>query len=476
MNDRYISPLSTRYASEQMQYLFSADMKFSTWRRLWVALAEAEQQLGLAITDEQISEMKAHIHDIDYERAAFHEKEVRHDVMAHVLTFGECCPKAKPIIHLGATSCYVGDNTDLIIMHRALQLVAGKIASVIRNLSAFADKYKALPCLAFTHFQPAQPTTVGKRACLWINDLLLDLQDIEFTLQNARLLGSKGTTGTQASFLELFDGDYEKVKQLDGIIAEKMGFAACYPVSGQTYSRKVDSRCLNLLSGVAQSAAKFATDLRLLQHLKECEEPFEKKQIGSSAMAYKRNPMRSERICSLARYVTADALNPAITASTQWLERTLDDSANKRISVAEAFLATDAILNLYINITEGLVVYPKMAEKHLRAELPFMATENILMDAVKRGGDRQELHEKIRQHSQASARAVKEEGADCDLLTRIAADPAFGVTMAELEEMMKPENFVGCAPMQTEAFLREYALPVVEKYADDTIEKAEITV
>lgn len=476
MNDRYISPLSTRYASEQMQYLFSANMKFSTWRRLWVALAEAEQQLGLAITDEQISEMKAHIHDIDYERAAFHEKEVRHDVMAHVLTFGECCPKAKPIIHLGATSCYVGDNTDLIIMHRALQLVAGKIASVIRNLSAFADKYKALPCLAFTHFQPAQPTTVGKRACLWINDLLLDLQDIEFTLQNARLLGSKGTTGTQASFLELFDGDYEKVKQLDGIIAEKMGFAACYPVSGQTYSRKVDSRYLNLLSGVAQSAAKFATDLRLLQHLKECEEPFEKKQIGSSAMAYKRNPMRSERICSLARYVTADALNPAITASTQWLERTLDDSANKRISVAEAFLATDAILNLYINITEGLVVYPKMAEKHLRAELPFMATENILMDAVKRGGDRQELHEKIRQHSQASARAVKEEGADCDLLTRIAADPAFGVTMAELEEMMKPENFVGCAPMQTEAFLREYALPAVEKYADDTIEKAEITV
>ena len=476
MNDRYISPLSTRYASEQMQYLFSADMKFSTWRRLWVALAEAEQQLGLAITDEQISEMKAHIHDIDYERAAFHEKEVRHDVMAHVLTFGECCPKAKPIIHLGATSCYVGDNTDLIIMHRALQLVAGKIASVIRNLSAFADKYKALPCLAFTHFQPAQPTTVGKRACLWINDLLLDLQDIEFALQNARLLGSKGTTGTQASFLELFDGDYEKVKQLDGIIAEKMGFAACYPVSGQTYSRKVDSRYLNLLSGVAQSAAKFATDLRLLQHLKECEEPFEKKQIGSSAMAYKRNPMRSERICSLARYVTADALNPAITASTQWLERTLDDSANKRISVAEAFLATDAILNLYINITEGLVVYPKMAEKHLRAELPFMATENILMDAVKRGGDRQELHEKIRQHSQASARAVKEEGADCDLLTRIAADPAFGVTMAELEEMMKPENFVGCAPMQTEAFLREYALPAVEKYADDTIEKAEITV
>lgn len=476
MNDRYISPLSTRYASEQMQYLFSADMKFSTWRRLWVALAEAEQQLGLAITDEQISEMKAHIHDIDYERAAFHEKEVRHDVMAHVLTFGECCPKAKPIIHLGATSCYVGDNTDLIIMHRALQLVAGKIASVIRNLSAFADKYKALPCLAFTHFQPAQPTTVGKRACLWINDLLLDLQDIEFTLQNARLLGSKGTTGTQASFLELFDGDYEKVKQLDGIIAEKMGFAACYPVSGQTYSRKVDSRYLNLLSGVAQSAAKFATDLRLLQHLKECEEPFEKKQIGSSAMAYKRNPMRSERICSLARYVTADALNPAITASTQWLERTLDDSANKRISVAEAFLATDAILNLYINITEGLVVYPKMAKKHLRAELPFMATENILMDAVKRGGDRQELHEKIRQHSQASAKAVKEEGADCDLLTRIAADPAFGVTMAELEEMMKPENFVGCAPMQTEAFLREYALPAVEKYADDTIEKAEITV
>ncbi len=476
MNDNYISPLSTRYASEQMQYLFSADMKFSTWRRLWVALAQAEQQLGLAITDEQIEQMQAHIHDIDYERAAFHEKEVRHDVMAHVLTFGECCPKAKPIIHLGATSCYVGDNTDLIIMHKALQLVAGKIAVVIRNLSDFAETYKALPCLAFTHFQPAQPTTVGKRACLWIHDLLLDLEDIEFVLQNARLLGSKGTTGTQASFLELFDGDYEKVRQLDRIIAEKMGFSACYPVSGQTYSRKVDSRYLNLLSGVAQSAAKFATDLRLLQHLKECEEPFEKKQIGSSAMAYKRNPMRSERICSLARYVTADALNPAMTASTQWMERTLDDSANKRISVAEAFLATDAILNLYINITEGLVVYPKMAEKHLRAELPFMATENILMDAVKRGGDRQELHEKIRQHSQASAKAVKQEGADCDLLSRIAADPAFGVTLAELEEMMQPENFVGCAPMQTEAFLRDYARPAVEKYKNAEVEKVEIKV
>ena len=476
MNDSYISPLSTRYASPQMQYLFSADMKFSTWRRLWVALAEAEQELGLAITDEQIAEMKAHIHDIDYGRAAAHEKEVRHDVMAHVLTFGECCPKAKPIIHLGATSCYVGDNTDLIIMHKALELIAAKVAAVVKNLSDFALKYKDQPCLAFTHFQPAQPTTVGKRACLWINELLLDLEDIEFTLSNARLLGSKGTTGTQASFLELFDGDYEKVKKLDGLIAEKMGFTACYPVSGQTYSRKVDSRYLNLLSGVAQSAAKFATDLRLLQHLKECEEPFEKKQIGSSAMAYKRNPMRSERICSLARYVCVDALNPAMTASTQWMERTLDDSANKRISVAEAFLATDAILNLYINISDGLVVYPKMAEKRLMAELPFMATENILMDAVKRGGDRQELHEKIRQHSLASAKAVKEDGADCDLLQRIAADPSFGVTLEELQVLMKPENFVGCAPMQTAAFIAEHALPAIEKYQNADVGEVQIQV
>ncbi|MBR1811645.1 MAG: adenylosuccinate lyase [Clostridia bacterium] len=469
MNESYISPLSTRYASKEMQYLFSADMKFSTWRRLWIALAETERQLGLDISEEQIEEMKAHIDDIDYAKAAEYENAVRHDVMAHVLTFGEACPKAKPIIHLGATSCYVGDNTDLIIMHKALELVAAKVAAVVKNLSDFALKYKDMPCLAFTHFQPAQPTTVGKRATLWINELLLDLENIEFMLQKAKLLGSKGTTGTQASFLELFDGDYEKVKQLDGIIAEKMGFCGCYPVSGQTYSRKIDSEYLSILSAVAQSAAKFATDLRLLQHMKELEEPFEKKQIGSSAMAYKRNPMRSERICSLARYVCADALNPAITASTQWLERTLDDSANKRISVAEGFLAVDAILNLYINVTGGLVVYPKMIARHLNAELPFMATENILMDAVKRGGDRQELHEHIRQHSVASAKRVKEEGADCDLLTRIAADPAFGVSYEELLKIMEPSNFVGCAPMQTEDFVTRYALPAIEKYTSDAL-------
>ncbi|MBQ6165359.1 MAG: adenylosuccinate lyase [Clostridia bacterium] len=464
MTDGYISPLSTRYASKEMQYLFSADMKFSTWRKLWIALAEAEKELGLDITQEQIDEMRAHIYDIDYDRAAEHEKIRRHDVMAHVLTFGECCPKAKPIIHLGATSCYVGDNTDLIIMREALRLVAKKLAGVIKNLCEFALEYKDLPCLAFTHFQPAQPTTVGKRAALWINELLLDLENVEYTLSKAKLLGSKGTTGTQASFLELFDGDYEKVKKLDGIIAEKMYFPGCYPVSGQTYSRKVDADYLAVLSGIAQSAAKFATDLRLLQHMKEMEEPFEKTQIGSSAMAYKRNPMRSERICSLARYVCADALNPAITSSTQWLERTLDDSANKRVSVSEAFLATDAILNLYLNVTGGLVVYPKMIEKHLRAELPFMATENILMDAVKRGGDRQELHEKIRTHSQASAKRVKEDGADCDLLERIAADEAFGVTIEELNAIMEPKNFVGCAPMQTEEFVLGTARPAIEKY------------
>ncbi len=469
MTDGYVSPLSTRYASQQMQYLFSADMKFSTWRRLWIALAEAEKELGLEITQEQIDEMKAHIHDIDYARAAEHEKIRRHDVMAHVLTFGEACPKAKPIIHLGATSCYVGDNTDLIIMREALRLVAKKVAGVIGNLCDFALKHKDLPCLAFTHFQPAQPTTVGKRATLWINELLLDLENIEFTLSKTKLLGSKGTTGTQASFLELFDGDYEKVKRLDGLIAEKTGFPGCYPVSGQTYSRKVDSDYLAVLAGVAQSAAKFATDLRLLQHMKEMEEPFEKNQIGSSAMAYKRNPMRSERICSLARYVCADMINPAMTASTQWLERTLDDSANKRISVSEAFLAVDAILNLYLNVTGGLVVYPKMIEKHLRAELPFMATENILMDAVKRGGDRQELHEKIRQHSQASAKRVKEDGADCDLLERIAADEAFGVTLEELNRMMDPANFVGCAPMQTEEMVNLFARPAIEKYRTDDL-------
>ncbi len=465
-NARYQSPLSSRYASDEMQRLFSAQFKFSTWRRLWLILAESEKELGLNITDEQLDEMRAHLDDIDFEAAARHEKRLRHDVMAHVHTFGEACPKAMPIIHLGATSCYVGDNTDIIIMREALKLVRDKLVAVIRVLAGFAREHKDLPTLGFTHFQPAQPTTVGKRAALWLNDLLLDLQELEFVQNTLLPRGVKGTTGTQASFLELFDGDYQKVKELDRLVARKMGFERSVPVSGQTYSRKTDSRVVNLLAQIAQSAHKFSNDIRLLAHLKEVEEPFEKTQIGSSAMAYKRNPMRSERIASLARYLIADAQNPAITAATQWFERTLDDSANKRISVAEAFLACDAILSLYLNVASGLVVYPKVIEKHLRAELPFMATENIMMDAVKRGGDRQELHEHIRRHSMEAGRVVKVEGGENDLLDRIAADPAFGVTREELEKHMNPADFVGCAPMQVEDFLREQVQPVLQKYQD----------
>ena len=464
MKNSYESPLCSRYASKEMQYLFSPDMKFSTWRRLWVALAEAEQELGLPITDEQLAEMKAHITDIDYDAAAAREKEVRHDVMAHVYTYGLKCPKAKGIIHLGATSCYVGDNTDIIIMTEALRLVKRKLVNLIAELSKFALAQKDQPTLAFTHFQPAQPTTVGKRAALWLYDLVLDLEELEHRLSSMKLLGSKGTTGTQASFLELFEGDHEKVRALDRKIAEKMGFDACQPVSGQTYSRKVDSFVLNTLSGIAQSAMKFSNDLRLLQHLKEVEEPFEKHQIGSSAMAYKRNPMRSERISSLARYVIADTVNPAITAATQWFERTLDDSANKRISVPEAFLAIDAILSLYINVVDGLVVYPKVIEQRLWKELPFMATENIMMQAVKKGGDRQELHEALRVHSHAAAARVKLEGGQNDLLDRIAADPLFPLSREELEEMLDPRAFIGCCPSQVTRFLKDTVQPVVDRW------------
>ncbi len=476
MKNSYESPLSSRYAGEKMKHVFSPDKKFRTWRRLWIALAEAEKELGLAITQEQIDEMKAHQDDINYDVAEAREKVVRHDVMSHVYAFGVQCPKAEPIIHLGATSCYVGDNTDIILMREALQLVRDKIVGTVRILSRFAEKYKDLPTLAYTHFQPAQPTTVGKRSTLWIQDLLMDLEDVEYVLSGMKLLGSKGTTGTQASFLELFDGDQEKVRRLDGIIAEKMGFQACYAVSGQTYSRKLDSRVLAVLSGVAQSAAKFSNDIRLLQHLKEVEEPFEKNQIGSSAMAYKRNPMRSERIASLARYVIVDSLNPCITAATQWFERTLDDSANKRISIPEAFLAVDGILNLYGNVADGLVVYPKVIRSHLESELPFMATENILMDAVKRGGDRQKLHERIRVHSMAAARVVKEEGGKNDLLDRIASDSAFGVTREELNRIVRPENFVGRAPQQTDEFLDGEVRPVLCRYRDVADEKENISV
>ena len=428
----YTSSLSERYPSKEMKYLFSPEKKFRTWRRLWIALAESEQELGLPITDQQIAELKAAANDINYDVAKEREKEVRHDVMSHVYAYGLQCPSAKGIIHLGATSCYVGDNTDLIIMTEGLRLIRKKLINVIANLADFADKYKALPTLGFTHFQPAQPTTVGKRATLWIQDLLMDLEDLDYMLSTMKLLGSKGTTGTQASFLELFDGDIEKVRKLDSLIAEKMGFESCYAVSGQTYSRKVDTRVLNILSGIAQSAHKFSNDIRLLQHLKEIEEPFEKNQIGSSAMAYKRNPMRSERIAALSNFVISGVMNPAITASTQWFERTLDDSANKRLSVSESFLATDGILELYMNITSGLVVYPKVINSRLMSELPFMATENIMMDAVKAGGDRQVLHEKIRQHSMAAGKRVKEEGADNDLLDRIASDSDFNMTKEQL--------------------------------------------
>ena len=472
----YSSPLSERYPSPEMKYLFSPEKKFRTWRKLWIALAETEKELGLDITDEQIAELKAASEDIDYEAAKEREKIVRHDVMSHVYAYGLKCPAAKGIIHLGATSCYVGDNTDLIIMTEALQLIRKKVINVIANLADFCDKYKALPTLGFTHFQPAQPTTVGKRASLWLQDLTLDLEEIDFVLDSMKLLGSKGTTGTQASFLELFDGDIEKVKKIDGMIAEKMGFDACYSVSGQTYSRKVDARVANVLSSIAQSAHKFSNDIRLLQHLKEVEEPFEKNQIGSSAMAYKRNPMRSERIAALANYVISDATNPAITAATQWFERTLDDSANKRISISEAFLATDGILELYMNITSGLVVYPKVIESRVMSELPFMATENIMMDAVKAGGDRQVLHELIRQHSMAAGKRVKEEGAANDLLDRIAADPAFGMTREQLDELMKPELYTGCAASQVEAFLANVVQPILDDNRDALGLQAEINV
>ncbi len=473
----YESPLSSRYSGKEMKYIFSPDKKFRTWRKLWIALAESEMELGLPITCEQIDELRAHQNDINYEVAAEREKLVRHDVMSHVYAYGQQCPNAAGIIHLGATSCYVGDNTDLIIMREGLELVRNKLITVIRNLSRFADEYKALPTLAFTHFQPAQPTTVGKRATLWINDLLLDLEDVEYMLSKAKLLGSKGTTGTQASFLELFEGDREKCKAIDKKIAEKMGFKGCYAVSGQTYSRKIDSQYLNVLAGIAQSAAKFSNDIRLLQHLKEVEEPFEKNQIGSSAMAYKRNPMRSERIGSLSRYVMVDVLNGYFTSATQWFERTLDDSANKRLSVPEAFLAVDGILNLYANVADGLVVYPKVIESRLRKELPFMATENIMMDAVKnRGADRQVLHEKIRRHSMEASKVIKEQGGENDLLERIANDDAFGVGLEELKDILQPEKYTGRAKEQTEDFLSEEVQPVLDKYSSIEDEKPEINV
>jgi adenylosuccinate lyase len=459
-----------------MQFIFSPDNKFRTWRKLWIVLAETEQELGLPITDEQLAELKAHTEDIDYAAAAAYEKKLRHDVMAHVHTYGDCCPTARGIIHLGATSCYVGDNTDVIIMRDALRLLKTKLLNVISRLADFAEKYRDLPTLGFTHFQPAQPTTVGKRACLWIQDLLLDLAELEHRLAHMPLLGSKGTTGTQASFLELFEGDHAKVKEADRRIAAKLGFAECFAVSGQTYSRKLDSMVLNVLSGIAQSAHKFSNDLRLLQHLKEMEEPFEKNQIGSSAMAYKRNPMRSERMAALARYLMIDALNPAVTAAGQWFERTLDDSANKRLSVPEAFLAADAILELYLNISDGLVVYPKVIEKRLLAELPFMATENILMDAVKAGGDRQELHEKIRQYSMQAAQRVKADGLDNNLLELIAADPAFGTDLASLQQLLRPENYVGRAPQQTEEFLADCVRPLLAEHAEELGRTAEIYV
>ncbi|KSV59386.1 adenylosuccinate lyase [Acetivibrio ethanolgignens] len=475
-NDRYVSPLSERYASKEMQYIFSPDMKFRTWRRLWIALAEAEKELGLPITEEQIKELKTHKNDINYEVAKEREAVVRHDVMSHVYAYGVQCPKAKGIIHLGATSCYVGDNTDIIVMTEGLRLIKKKLLNVMNELTAFAMEYRNFPTLAFTHFQPAQPTTVGKRASLWLLELSLDLEDLEHVLDNMKLLGSKGTTGTQASFLELFEGDHEKIKTLDKKIAEKMGFENSFPVSGQTYSRKVDTRVLNVLAGIAASAHKFSNDIRLLQHLKEIEEPFEKTQIGSSAMAYKRNPMRSERIASLSRYVMADVMNPAITSATQWFERTLDDSANKRLSVPEAFLAVDGILDLYLNVVDGLVVYPKVIEKHLMAELPFMATENIMMDAVKAGGDRQELHEKIRTLSMEAGRNVKEKGLDNNLLELIAADPAFNMSLEQLKESMNPELYTGRAKEQVEEFIEQEISPILEKNKDLLGLKAQINV
>ncbi|WP_461819578.1 adenylosuccinate lyase [Blautia stercoris] len=474
--DRYQSPLSERYASKEMQYIFSPDMKFRTWRKLWIALAETEKELGLNITQEQIDELKAHADDINYDVAKAREKEVRHDVMSHVYAYGVQCPKAKGIIHLGATSCYVGDNTDIIVMTEALKLVKKKLVNVIAELAKFADANKALPTLAFTHFQPAQPTTVGKRATLWMQEFLMDLEDLEYVLSTMKLLGSKGTTGTQASFLELFDGDQETIDKIDPMIAKKMGFEKCYPVSGQTYSRKVDTRVLNILAGIAASAHKFSNDIRLLQHLKEVEEPFEKSQIGSSAMAYKRNPMRSERIASLSRFVMVDAMNPAITSATQWFERTLDDSANKRLSVPEGFLAIDGILDLCLNVVDGLVVYPKVIEKRLRSELPFMATENIMMDAVKAGGDRQELHERIRELSMEAGKNVKVEGKENNLLELIAAEPAFNMTLEDLQKTMEPSKYTGRAEVQVNAFLKNVVQPVLDDNKEILGMTAEINV
>ncbi len=480
--DKYVSPLSERYASREMQYIFSPDMKFRTWRKLWIALAETEMELGLSqngkpvITKEQIDELKAHAQDINYEVAKAREKEVRHDVMSHVYAYGQQCPKAAGIIHLGATSCYVGDNTDIIVMKKALLLVKKKLVNVLYELAAFADKYKSQPTLAFTHFQPAQPTTVGKRATLWMQEFMLDLEDLDYVLSGMKLLGSKGTTGTQASFLELFNGDQETIDKIDPMIAEKMGFQECYPVSGQTYSRKVDTRVANVLAGIAASAHKMSNDIRLLQHLKEVEEPFEKSQIGSSAMAYKRNPMRSERIASLARYVMIDALNPAITSATQWFERTLDDSANKRLSIPEGFLAVDGILDLCLNVVDGLVVYPKVIEKHMMSELPFMATENIMMDAVKMGGNRQELHERIRELSMEAGKNVKVEGKENNLLELIAADPAFPMKLEDLQKTMEPSRYVGRSKEQVESFLTKVIQPVLDKNKELLGIKAEINV
>lgn len=480
--DRYVSPLSERYASKEMQYIFSPDMKFRTWRKLWIALAETEMELGLCqngqpvITKEQIDELKAHAEDINYDVAKAREKEVRHDVMSHVYAYGQQCPKAAGIIHLGATSCYVGDNTDIIVMTQALRLVKKKLVNVIAKLAKFAQEYKELPTLAFTHFQPAQPTTVGKRATLWAQEFCLDLEDLDYVLSTMKLLGSKGTTGTQASFLELFNGDQETIDKIDPMIAAKMGFEKCYPVSGQTYSRKVDTRVCNVLAGIAASAHKLSNDIRLLQHLKEVEEPFEKSQIGSSAMAYKRNPMRSERIASLSRYVMIDALNPAITSATQWFERTLDDSANKRLSIPEAFLAVDGILDLCLNVVDGLVVYDKVITKRLMSELPFMATENIMMDAVKSGGNRQELHERIRELSMEAGAHVKRDGKENDLLKLIAADPAFNLSKEALWETMDPKKYVGRAPLQVEKFLTEIVSPILEKNKELLGVTAEINV
>ena len=465
----YVSPFSTRYASPEMQHVFSDDFKFTTWRRLWVALAKAEHALGLDVTQEQIDEMQAHVNDVNYDVAEAREREVRHDVMSHVYAFGKQCPKAEPIIHLGATSCYVGDNTDVIILREASKIVLSKAAAVLKNLAGFAEKYKDMPCLAYTHLQPAQLTTVGKRATLWMYDLVNDVENLEFQISRLKLLGSKGTTGTQASFMELFDGDEEKILRMERMIAEDMGFSACVPVSGQTYSRKVDAYFLSVLSGFAQSAYKFSNDLRILQSFEEMEEPFEKNQIGSSAMPYKRNPMRSERISALARYVIVDSLNPGLTAGTQWFERTLDDSANKRISVSEAFLAVDAILNIYMNVTSGLVVYDRVVHRRVMEKLPFMATEDVMMECVKRGGNRQELHEALRQHSHAAAAHVKIEGGANDLIDRIAADPLFPITREEIERHLDPAKYVGRAPSQVTSFLKDVAQPVIDRYYDSTV-------